>query len=78
MVEEAKAREEEKKKRIKEIAARHQSEYIDNKYQDFEELLGMSEIEDKALKKDDDHHEKVGVLDPAVLNALKETAFFNK
>lgn len=45
MLDQNKQAEEVKRKRIMEIAARHQSEFIDNKYADFEELLGMEEIE---------------------------------
>jgi hypothetical protein len=45
MIDQNKQAEEVKRKRIMEIAARHQSEFIDNKYADFEELLGMEEIE---------------------------------
>lgn len=45
MLDQNKQAEEIKRKKIMEIAARHQSEFIDNKYADFEELLGMEEIE---------------------------------
>lgn len=45
MIDQNKQAEEVKRKRIMEIAARHQSEFIDNKYADFEELLGIEEIE---------------------------------
>ena len=46
---------------------------MDNKYTDFEELLGMSEIEKNQQSKQTSQ-----MLDPQIMDCLRETAFFNK
>ena len=61
-----------KRKRIQEISARHETEFIDNQYEDFEEILGMTKGERDPNKK------QALVLDAHVVDAMKEFMFFSK
>lgn len=69
----AKREDEIKKKRLKEIAKSHMTEFIDDRYADFEQILGMSEME-----KNDKNKQQNNVLDPHVVDAMKESVHFSK
>ena len=57
---------------MKEIAAKHASEYLNEQYQDFEEILGIEEIKKQLSNKD------TIVIDPHIVDIMKEMAFFTK
>ena len=62
-----------KKKRILEIARRHITEFIDNQYADFEEILDMPSAAQNAMNSKSGH-----VLDPNIVDMLKEFTFYSK
>ena len=59
--------------RIMEIAQRHITEFIDDKYTDFEQILEMEAANQQAMSSKMPH-----VLDPYVVDVVKEMTFSSK